>query len=636
MTIDQLENIVKDAATAYYSGQPIMSDNQFDRYVDWLRAVKPDSSVLITGWGYNPEEASGDKVTHIHGGMGSIDRKPRDMNSIPANLRNNVRISAKLDGLSGKLEFVNGEFVSCSTRGNGEVGILKTDKFIPLLRRYGGTRLPSNFTGEVRGEFVISQDSWNKLLQKGTAKKNARNTASGIINCDGIPEDIDYLDFVPYKIIWDPHSVFSTTLIDDMGDCEFCKYFPGFPQLPKILKSDTYTQEELVDMYNGWGLLYPVDGVVITSNNANRNERGEFEYDEVAFKFETLRKVTRLKSIDWQMSKQSLLIPVGNLEPVDIDGATVSRVTLHNAALVKSLEIQPGCELDIMRSGGVIPKLMEVVSYPKSVNTFSLPESCPVCGSKLIMSGVHLKCSNEACGNIDKSMLKTWFQFIGRVDGVAETTAFSYFDRFKIGCIEDVYRTNLKYWNALRVEGITASKFADVMCSFIEGKHSLSNSLQALNIPRLGEVTSRKLCEDSSFVSSAGEFLEDINNSAKLDKLLSGIHRVAGDATYDSVCKNKNRFIKYWSFIKDNIIIPNVSESKQYAGAVCITGKLSMPRKQFEDILRSAGFIIKSEVTKNVNYLVTNEYSGTSSKHKQADKLGIKKLTEQEILDLCK
>ena len=249
MTVDQLEEIIKNAAQAYYAGQPIMSDMQFDRYVAWLQAANPNSEVLNkTGWGYDPKTAPGDKVRHMHGGMQSIANKPRDIANIPSQLRQNVRISAKLDGLSGKLEFVDGKFVRCSTRGDGEVGIDKTDKFQAIIDRYGEPQLPSNFTGEIRGEFVISQANWDKMVSAGTSKKNARNTASGIVNASSVTEDIQYLDFIPYKVIWDKNNVFSTTLVDDMGDCEFCKYFPGYPQLPHTLYTQFYSQEELVDV----------------------------------------------------------------------------------------------------------------------------------------------------------------------------------------------------------------------------------------------------------------------------------------------------------------------------------------------------------------------------------------------------
>lgn len=639
MTVQQLEDLIKRAATAYYAGSPIMSDVQFDRYVAWLEALDPKSEVLKkTGWGYSPDTVPGDKVRHTHGGMQSIDNKPRELMAIPHNLRTNVRISAKLDGLSGKIEFVNGEFVRCVTRGNGEAGIDKTDKFKAILERCGGVDLPKSFTGEIRGEFVISQQNWNKMIEAGTVKKNARNTAAGLINCDGVPEDLKYLDFIPYKVIWDPNGVFPNTVMDEMGDCEFCKYFPNFPHLPKVFRSQHYTQDDLLDMYNGWSAIWPCDGVVITSNMIGKGPEGVKYYDEVAFKFDTLKATTRIESIDWQISRQSLLIPVANLTPVDIDGATVSRCTLHNAAFVNALNICEGAEIEIMRSGGVIPKFMSVVSYPEEAPQ-SLPPRCPVCESDLVMEGVHLKCTSPGCGNVDYQTLRVWFNFIGRIDGLAEATAFSYFNRFKIETVDELYAKDVAIFEGLKAEGITSAKFAEVMNKFHTGPHSLVNALQALNIARIGDVTSKKFASDKQMVDTIATILRELKSAEGISinsksAIVEHARRLCGDATAASLSENLKKLIHLWSFIADTIVIPEVAEVSADAIHVCITGKLSMARKQFEQLLNAGGYVVKEDVTRKTKYLITNEPNGSSGKHKRANELGTQKISEADMLQL--
>lgn len=639
MTTQQLEDLIKRAATAYYAGNAIMSDVQFDRYVAWLEALNPNSDVLKkTGWGYSPESVPGDKVRHIHGGMQSIDNKPRELSYVPNSLRTNVRISAKLDGLSGKLEFVNGKFVRCVTRGNGEEGIDKTDKFRVILERCGGVSLPESFTGEIRGEFVISQHNWNTMMEAGTVKKNARNTAAGLINCDGIPEDLKYLDFVPYKVIWDPNGVFSNKLLDEMGDCEFCKYFPNFPHLPKVFRSEHYTQEELLNMYNGWSAIWPCDGVVITSNIIGKGPEGARYYDEVAFKFDTLKAVTRIESIDWQISRQSLLIPVANLTPVEIDGATITRCTLHNAAFVKALGICEGAEIEIMRSGGVIPKFMSVVSLPKEAPQ-PLPPRCPVCEGDLVMEGVHLRCTSPGCGNVEYQTLRVWFNFIGRIDGVAEATAFSYFNRFKIESVEELYAKDLEIFEDIRAESVTSAKFAEVMNKFHTGPHSLVNALQALNIARIGDVTSKKFASDKQMVDTIASALKELEATESISvnnksALVEHARRLCGDATANSLSENLGKLIHLWKYIADTIIIPEVAEVSLDAIHVCITGKLSMSRKQFEQLLVANGYVVKEDVTRKTKYLITNDANGSSGKHKRANELGTLKISESDMLSL--
>lgn len=639
MTTQQLEDLIKRAATAYYAGNPIMSDVQFDRYVAWLEALNPNSEVLKkTGWGYTPDSVPGDKVRHTHGGMQSIDNKPRELSLIPNNLRTNVRISAKLDGLSGKIEFVNGEFVRCVTRGNGETGIDKTDKFRAILDRCGGTTLPKNFTGEIRGEFVISQQNWNKMIEAGTVKKNARNTAAGLINCDGIPEDLKYLDFIPYKVIWDPNNVFSSRVVDEMGDCDFCKYFPGFHKVPKVYRSQHYTQEELLDMYNGWSAMWPCDGVVITSNNIGKGPDGVRYYDEVAFKFDTLKATTKVESIEWQISRQSLLIPVAILTPVEIDGATITRCTLHNAAFVKALGICEGAEIEIMRSGGVIPKFVSIVSLPEEAPQ-PLPPRCPVCEGDLVMEGVHLRCTSPGCGNVEYQTLRVWFNFIGRIDGVAEATAFSYFNRFKIESVEELYAKDLEIFEGIKAEGVTSAKFAEVMNKFHTGPHSLVNALQALNIARIGDVTSKKFASDKQMVDTIASALNELKNTEGISvnnkaALVEHARRLCGDATATNLSENLSKLTHLWKFIADTIVIPEVVEVSADAIHVCITGKLSMARKQFEQLLVANGYVVKEDVTRKTKYLITNDANGSSGKHKRANELGTQKITEDEMLAL--
>ena len=649
MKLKELENLIQKAASIYYSGEyggvkydsPIMTDAQFDQYVSWLRSINPHSPILSkTGWGFNPNSVSGDKVRHLHGGMESIANKPRDVKDIPESLRTNVRISAKLDGLSGKIEIVDGKFTRCSTRGDGMVGIDRTDKFKAILERYGGIDLPEEFTGEIRGEFVISQTNWQHMIDSGIAKKNSRNTASGIINCDGVPYEIKYLDFIPYKVIYDKNNVFPNTLLDSMGDCKFCEYFTNFPHLPMVLvSSNYYDQSYLEELYESFNILWPCDGIVITSNNVVKDYNGEVRYNEVAYKFETLKKVTTIKDIVWQMSKQNILCPVAELDPVDIDGATISRVTLNNAQFVIDNNIYAGCEVEIMRSGGVIPKLTSVISIPE-ISKNSIPDHCPVCGSSLIMDGPFLKCTNSNCSNKAYQDLKCWFNFIGRIDGMAETTAFTYFDRFRINSIEDIYKFDITVNKGLTAEGTTSGKFYSVMNKMINGKHSLVNALQAVNIPRIGEISAKKISQDKNCIAALSSLIKSIMSGnivdgIQKDTLIESIRNICGDATADSLKLNCDKLYKYWSFIASNIEIPEIiNNSTVDISPVCITGKLSMPRKEFEKILADFGYVVKDDVTKKTKYLITNDINGTSGKHKQANKLGTEKISEQEMLTM--
>lgn len=640
MTLKELKMVIKKAATIYYTGEfegvkydkPIMSDAQFDQYVAWLRSMDPHAEELQKpGWGYDPKTVSGDKVHHLHGGMDSIDSKPRDIEDIPSRLRyKRVRISAKLDGLSGKLEFVEGKFVRCTTRGNGEIGIDKTDKFEFILNRVGGCSVPEAFTGEIRGEFVISHQNWEKMLAEGCDKSHPRNAASGLIGADDESPFLKYLDFVPYKVIWDKFGVFPHRLDAPMDECFLCDWFANFPKLPKAFV-DEYTADDLMTMYSGWKEVWPIDGLVITSTEIDRRPDGRYVYDEIAYKFESLKKVTKVVGINWQMSKHSKLTPVANLEPIEIDGAVISRVTLNNAQYVETLGITVGSEVEIMRSGGVIPYLTQVVSIPEGA-TFEIPETCPVCGSDLHRRGVDVVCTAPYCGNVDAQNLRIWVSTLGAVDGIADTLTSEFLTRFNINSIADLYAAGYDTFKPLAAEGVQANKFLLVIDKLMNAPVDLKSYLLALNIPRLGDVTAKKLAASSNFVECIQKLIQGhAVDNATWSLVISSI---AGDATAATIIDNIAKFDTV-IYIKDRLVVHSALQSSAASSEpvpVCITGTLSRPRKTIVSMLEEAGYVVKEDVTKKTKYLITNDVNGSSGKHKRANELGTQKITEDELL----
>ena len=641
MTVKDLENLIKRAATIYYSGQwegvtydnPIMSDAQFDQYVAWLRSIAPDSPVLQkTGWGYDPATLPGQKVRHTEGTMDSIDRKPRDYKDIPDNLKHNVRISAKLDGLSAKIEIVNGKFTRMSTRGNGVDGVDRTDKFEAIMERCGGLNFPENFSGEIRGELIMSIENWAKLSAASTYS-HARNAASGIINSIELSSAIKYIDFVPYKVVRSNDSYVDELTAVNVE--EFLKAaMPGFPQLPYAYY-DSYTDTDLVNKFAEWGEVWKIDGVVITSCVISHNsETGVYTYDECAFKFESLKKQTTVKDILWQMGKTNKLTPVLVLEPIEVDGAVVQHVTAHNAQNIQTLGIKPGSVVEIMRSGGVIPFLCDVVSNPEVGE--NIPEKCPQCGCDLVWRGVDIVCANPACGNVNFQALKVWIHNVAMVDGIADLSIFQFLERFGIDSIETFYDKPIDTFAGIESESVMAGKFAKLVDKMYHSPVKLNKALQALNITRMGEVTCKKLADNEEFSTT----IQNIRTSSEklsgtCSKLSDIIRHVCGDATADKFNEESDKFNRL-RFLLDRIVYTDFSNQSYSVELipVCITGKLSMPRKAFEELLRNNGYVVKDDVTKKTKYLITNEPTGTSSKHKRADELGTEKITEAEITAL--
>lgn len=644
MTLKELEHLIVKAATIYYSGEfegvkydePILTDKQFDSYVAWLKSVNPDSKVLKTGWGYDPKTVPGDKVTHLEGTMDSIPRKPREIRGIPDSLKHNVRISAKLDGLSAKIEVKNGKFVRMSTRGDGKIGIDKTDKFQYMIDQCGGVNFPETFTGEIRGELVISNANWEKMLEKGAPYSHARNAASGLINAEELSPMLSYLNFIPYKIVRDESKTLPVGFVDSPEECVFCKWMPGFPQLP-WKKFESYSEEDLVNAFVGWSQIWPIDGVVISSYNVTQEDNGVRVYDECAYKFESLKKEATVTKIDWQLGKTNKLTPVLNIEPTELDGCTVTHVTAHNAALVRNNNLCKGAVIEVMRSGGVIPFLCSVVSTPDNSKP-DIPEKCPECGCDLQWRGVDIACINPECGNVNFQSLKVWIHNIAMVDGIADLSIFQFLNRFRIDSLEKFYSTDESVFDGIASESVMAGKFAKLVEKMYHAPVKLAKALQALNITRIGEVTSKKLAESPEFVGR----LETALTTHTLDEesksgIISAVRNVAGEATADKLIEEYDKLSKLY-YIADRIVYPDSSNAVAAVDLipVCITGKLTVSRKIFEDRLNNSGYVVKDDVTSKTKFLITNEASGTSSKHKKADKLGIPKISEAEMMKLLK
>lgn len=621
----ELIEVIKQASQAYYSGQPIMSDARFDQYVMFLKALDPTAEILTkTGYGYEPTVSNfGQKFPHVHGGMGSILNKPKKFEDIPDNLKCNVRVSAKLDGLSGVIHVASGKVIRCLTRGNGELGLDKTDKFKEIEKRYS-CNIPEDFTGEIRGEFIISNDNWKKLLVEGTDKKNPRNAASGIINAKGIMNDIKYLDFIPYKVIYDENNYFNNC---DLSKIDLSDWFYNFPKLP-YFNCKKYNLDEITSFYLNCKEMWPCDGIVITSQFLNRDQ-GRISYNECAYKFETLKAETEVIDIEWNLSKQNFYIPTAILKPVEIGGSTISRATLFNTKFVIDNKISKGAKVLILKAGDIIPKIEEVI---EPASTVVIPNTCPICGSKLLYKGVNLVCVNKQCGNNYHQDLKIWCMNIGSVAGFSETLLFKYLDRFNINQISDIYNAEISE-NQLRSESVQSNKFLEVFKKLTEDYANLSDILLGLNIPRFGQITVNKLVSNNEFIKRIKVYVEGETSPELENSLFNIVEGICGEATAKSLLDNKSKLLNLLYF-KNRIIYPTFENKPSDTKYLCVTGKLNCgSRKQFEEIVKKHGFEVKDEISKKISFLITNNANTTSSKFKKAKDLGIKILNEEKFLE---
>lgn len=656
MTIQELENKIIEASQAYYEGKPIMSDKDFDAYIAYLKVANPDSEILTTiGWGYDPFKQIGEKEEHLYGRITGIDRKPRSLDELPSDFKNasinDLFLSAKLDGLSMICYFVNGHFTKAITRGNGDTGINRTDKVQKILEKE--LIIPDNFdfTGAIRGEIVISHENWKEMLDKGivTEDQNQRNVAAGIIGRDDILDDIKYIDLIFYKVVgFDSSSKYKTNelyhhnVLNGLHDCEFLSSFINPKYLVDYIVCDCPLTHELLEFMftNRFSSKYLCDGVVITSKikdligvSNKFNSYIQVVNNEVAYKFITESAITIIENIRWKMSKGNKAIPVINVTPVELSGATVSNATAFNAKYIYDNDLDIGSEVELIRSGEVIPYITKVISGSNGSGRKKLDEMvCPYCGTKLTWDGVDLVCKNKECANRDEQNLRVWVNNLGLVDGMSETLIKSFFDELNINSLDDLYNGSYEQFMYPEAPLNThKGKFNLVLNRLFNEPIDLKNLLVALNIKSLGVKNAAKLV-NSEFTSLLQEYL-DINDAELfLSEVSKKMPAIVGPALTNNICsldgisKIKNSF-----YVKDRIdfnVTVNAADEKQ---GVCVTGKLSVPRKEFEEFLNDNGYELMSSVSKNTKILITDNPDSGSSKNIQADKLGIPKMTEEEF-----
>lgn len=606
-----LERAIKYYATKYYTTGAEITDTQFDDLLDRLRSLDPNSSVLeATGWGYDPTEVTGDKLCHSVP-MNSINCKPRSFNAIPARFKCDsglTRITPKFDGISMALYYTDGRLTKAITRGNGKVGLDATHKMqqvtgVPIM-------LPYEFTGVIRGECIITNEDWMKFKELVPEASNQRNSAAGILNADNSPY-ISYITFMAYKVL--------------ACSTEFRCLLPelGFLKIPTnwVAEISKYLCEsEFKNLYNKYCQTYPCDGIVLTRQGV-RDDSGRISYDEIAYKFDNEVAITTVTGISWNLTRTHRMVPTVLINPVEISGATVSRVTGNNASFIQDHRIGVGATIKIIRSGEVIPKITEVL-IPREPN---LPTECPICHEPLELHGTDLVCTNESCDGSLYNRVHHWISTLAKIDGLGGSLISKFIEDNDISSIDDLYSRELLKYPGTSV----ANKLIDQMLISLKSPVDPREALCALNIPRLGWTSAEKIV-DADLYSAFKMLQDDWYDSDKIKSLV-------GPATYASIIKNRS-LIKNLNHIEiiQSDTSTKESTSSESKGEVVITGSLSIKRSEFEKIIKDNGYTPSGSIKKTTKYLITNNPDGSSSKNKKANELGIPKITEDEFMNLIK
>ncbi len=618
---DKLRKDIQEANESYRIGNPVMSDAEYDGLLDELRDIDSEDPLL-----YQVGYAVGNRESKLPIPMFSLDKK-KAIDALMMWAASNGLSMTTMMCLTGKYD---GIAIVCDedtreawTRGDGEVGQKSTGHFAYMNKGEGGVLADCYSYGEaimLRDKFKLYHSGAKEaFMSDGGTPKNARNFVAGKFNAD-VPcvevfKDIDYIRYGCIPKEGHKQSKSKVFLLSQLN------YVNPVPVAYHHMLLGEITEEIIVELFNKWKKDYCIDGIVIEvddlelAEKIGRGDGGNPNY-AVAYKGDFEEEAeTKTNCVEYQVSKQGYLKPVACVDGVELDGVTVSRVTLYNAKNVKDSGIGTDAIVRVKRSGMVIPKIIEVVEPVE----FEEPEECPECGSTVAWndSGVEIVCMDAALGNCWGANLMravAFFDILG-VDDVGEGVIRRLFDSGYDDISKIIALTNS---DMMEIEGFGELK-AKKVCEAISDK--------------LASIPRARLQHASGCFEGLGESTFEIINAALLeDKSLGGIEGI-GDVTIKSFDDGVDKFNHFIGGILDYITIsdPVITSNDMADWVVVMTG---FRDKDLEARIKTNGGRISSSVSGNTTHLVCKAKGSGSPKENKAKVHGINIYNKDEFIAL--
>lgn len=638
-----VEKLDQAAKTYYQEDREIMSNQEYDSLYDQLEQLEKETGTVLTNSptvrvGY---EAVNELPKEEHPSpMLSLD-KTKDREVLRGFIGNHkCLLSWKLDGLTIVLTYENGELVKAVTRGNGIVGEVITNnarvfKNIPLRIPYKGQLV-------LRGEAIITYSEFeriNETIGDADAKyKNPRNLCSGSVRQLNneitakrnvrfyafalvSAQDVDFSNSREQQFIWLKKQGF-----------EVVEY--------KVVTSESL--DEAMDYFSKAIVNndFPSDGLVVTYDDIAYGESlgstAKFPRNSFAFKWADEMRETRLVDMEWSPSRTGLINPVAIFEPVELEGTTVSRASVHNISIVKELQLGIGDTIKVYKANMIIPQIAE--NLTRSGNLV-IPDKCPVCGREARIRKENdvetLYCMNPDC--VAKK-IKSFSLFTSRdamnIDGLSEATLEKFIAMGFIHNFGDIFEIGKYKDQIVEMEGFGQKSFDNLMVSLEKAKETtLAKVIYSLGITGIGLANAKVICkyfdddiekiryaeeEEISSIEGIGpviagslaDYFKSAENNQKLDHLLSHLHLVHEETSAEQVFAGK-------TFV--------------------ITGSVEhfSNRSVAKEFIEARGGKVTGSVTKKTDYLINNDKTSASSKNKKAQELGIPILSEQDFLELA-
>lgn len=640
--IKYLVDTLNKAAKAYYAeDRELMSNREYDALYDELQSLEQETGIVLTN---SPT---------VNVGFEAVDELPKERHESPmlslgkTKSREELRawlqgkaaiLSWKLDGLTIVLTYRDGKLAKAVTRGNGETGEVVTNN----ARTFKNIPLSIPFTGELvlRGEAVITYSDFERVNAEITDEKskykNPRNLCSGSVR--QLNNEITAkrnVRFYAFSLVSAGETDFHNSREEQFRFLEK----QGF----EVVEHYLVTEADILDRIDFFekkiqNFDIPSDGLVLTYEDIaygqSLGRTAKFPRHSIAFKWADELRETTLEEIEWSASRTGLINPVAIFEPVELEGTTVSRASVHNISILRSLKLGIGDKITVYKANMIIPQIAENLTCSNNVE---IPTVCPVCGGATEIRQVNevqsLYCTNEKCA---AKRIKSFTLFVSRdamnIDGLSEATLEKLIDMGFIHEYADLYHLDRYQDRIVELEGFGEKSYQNLIASIEASRKTiLSRVIYGLGIANIGVANAKMLCRYFSYD------LERMR-SADVETLsaIEGIGDVIASAFADYMKDADNQQKIDHLMPELTLEVPVVEEGSQTMQGLnfVITGSLNHfgNRSDLKELIEDRGGKVTGSVTGKTTALINNDVTSTSSKNKKAKELGVPILSEEDFL----
>lgn len=637
----ELIEILNNASRLYYQySTPIMTDFEYDKLYDELEKLEKETNTILSNSPtQNVEPEAIDSLVKVEHPAPMLSlSKTKSISELASFLGNQEGLlSWKLDGLTIVLTYKDGKLSSGVTRGNGIIGEVITEnvkkfKNIPLTIPYKGTLV-------VRGEAVIKYSDFNKMNEEldddSSQYKNPRNLCSGSVRqLDSKVTAKRNVNCIIFALI---ESEKNFKLKSE--EFEWLKSL-GFDVVEYHKVTSNNLEEQVLYFKNKINEYdIPSDGLVLLYNDIEYGKQlgttAKYPKNAIAFKWQDETAETKLIDVDWLVSRTGLINPVAVFEPVELEGTIVSRASLHNVSILQGLSLGIGDTILVYKANMIIPQIADNLTQS---NSLTIPNKCPVCNheARIISSNdvKYLYCMNDFC---PAKLVKRLSQFTSRnamnIEGLSDAIINKLADEGLIKTYADIY--NLKRYknDIISFEGFGEKSYDNLINSIEKSRNvKLANFIFALGIPDIGLSRAKLICKNYS---------NDINKIRNLTfeelSKIDGIGEIIAKEWIDTF--NNEDFIKELELLlkEVNFTDTSIDNNQPLKDLIfVITGSVNnfTNRDELVEYIETYGGKVVKAISNNVNYLINNDITSTSTKNTKAKELGIKIISENDLMSM--